>query len=343
MAFSCNRYSRLTDIICRCVGRHIPVSDSCGLGRHRHVNINLLSLLSDNTSLFFLNNLVKMPASGPVYQPTTVSYEQQSDWTPTTYLSQTVSNNLPSRHKCLQWLILAVGVLTLAAGLIMTVEGAIDYGNQASVCEDKLPSPPPSALPPPKADSNHSVIDLVVALFGALLIVIGIVMIMAYIQMARRRKGCWIPCLASKEQNLVRQLRDNQAQNGQILTLGPSTTDLLVTAQYGPVSEIAYQPPIVVEEEEEETRTLMGSENKECLEEGERILDADPRIVLRPLQHVEEQSEMSSEELQRGSAPLATEEEMSLKSSFGGSLLSFGANITPTALSLCSLNTACSV
>lgn len=230
-----------------------------------------------------------MPATGPVYQPTTVSYEQQSDWTPTGYLSQTVGNNLPSRNKCLQWLVLAIGILTLAAGLIMTVEGAIDYGNQASVCEEELQSPPMSSPLPPKADPNHSVVDLVVAIFGALLIVIGIVMILAYIQMARRRKGCWIPCLASKEQTLVRQLRDNQVQNGQILTLGPSTTDLLVTAQYGPVSEIAYQPPIVVEEEEEETRTLMGSENKECVEENDRMLGPDPRIVLRPLQHVEEQ------------------------------------------------------
>ncbi|XP_071443284.1 uncharacterized protein [Hetaerina americana] len=215
-----------------------------------------------------------MPASGPVYQPTTVSYEQQSDWAPSGYLSQTVSSSLPSRGKCLQWLILAIGILTLAAGLIMAVEGAIDYGNQASDFEENHPLPSmSSSLPPPESSPSHSVVDLVVAIFGALLMVIGIVMIMAYVQMARKRKGCWLPCLATKEQTLVRQLRDNQVQNG----------------QYGPVSEIAYQPPIVVEEEEEETRTLMGSENKECVEESERMLEADPRIVLRPLRHVEEQ------------------------------------------------------
>jgi hypothetical protein len=46
----------------------------------------------------------------------------------------------------------------------------------------------------------------------------------------------------------------------QILTLNPST-DLLVTAQYAPVSEVSYQPPAV--SEEEETRKLMGSDNKE--------------------------------------------------------------------------------
>ncbi|XP_046394634.1 uncharacterized protein LOC124162208 isoform X3 [Ischnura elegans] len=231
-----------------------------------------------------------MPASGPVYQPTTVSYEQQSDWTPTGYLSQTVSSSLPSRGKCLQWLVLAIGVLTFAAGLIMAVEGAIDYENQARNFEDNPPLPSLSSpLPPAESPPSHSVVDLVVAIFGALLMVIGIVMIMAYVQMVRKRKRFMLRCLATKEQTLVRQLRDNQVQNGQILTLGPSTTDLLLTAQYGPVSEIAYQPPIVVEEEEEETRTLMGSENKECVEESERMLEADPRIVLRPLRHVEEQ------------------------------------------------------
>lgn len=59
-----------------------------------------------------------------------------------------------------------------------------------------------------------------------------------------------------------------------------------MTAQYAPVSEISYQPPAV--SEEEETRKLMGSDNKECVEESERMLESDPRIVLRPRSHVEE-------------------------------------------------------
>lgn len=49
----------------------------------------------------------------------------------------------------------------------------------------------------------------------------------------------------------------------QILTLNPST-DLLVTAQYAPVSEVAYQPPNLVADEEER-RKLMGSDNKDWL------------------------------------------------------------------------------
>ncbi|XP_071443281.1 uncharacterized protein [Hetaerina americana] len=253
-----------------------------------------------------------MPASGPVYQPTTVSYEQQSDWAPSGYLSQTVSSSLPSRGKCLQWLILAIGILTLAAGLIMAVEGAIDYGNQASDFEENHPLPSmSSSLPPPESSPSHSVVDLVVAIFGALLMVIGIVMIMAYVQMARKRKGCWLPCLATKEQTLVRQLRDNQVQNG----------------QYGPVSEIAYQPPIVVEEEEEETRTLMGSENKEWLDLYDGELGVGPKEGTTK-------------------APLAAEEEVtpSLRSSLtlAGSMFSLDekGDITPLAQSRFSLDTA---
>lgn len=45
----------------------------------------------------------------------------------------------------------------------------------------------------------------------------------------------------------------------QILSLGPTSTDTLVTAQYGPVSEIAYNKPSI--SDEEETRKLM--EHKE--------------------------------------------------------------------------------
>lgn len=47
--------------------------------------------------------------------------------------------------------------------------------------------------------------------------------------------------------------------HAQIMTLNPST-DLLVAAQYGPVSEIAYQPP---QHDVEETRKLMANDNKE--------------------------------------------------------------------------------
>lgn len=46
---------------------------------------------------------------------------------------------------------------------------------------------------------------------------------------------------------------------GQALTVNPST-DLLVAAQYAPVSEVAYQP---AQQEDTEQSKLMPQENKE--------------------------------------------------------------------------------
>lgn len=69
---------------------------------------------------------------------------------------------------------------------------------------------------------------------------------------------------------------------GQALTVNPST-DLLVTAQYAPVSEVVYQPPAANGEETEQSK-LMPQENKDLNnEDTDRMIERDPRIVLRPL------------------------------------------------------------
>lgn len=64
-----------------------------------------------------------MPTSGPVYQPTTVSYEQQNEWSsqPRSYLAQTV--NRVNNPRCVQWSLLALGLVSVAIGLILFVEG----------------------------------------------------------------------------------------------------------------------------------------------------------------------------------------------------------------------------
>ncbi|XP_034241894.1 uncharacterized protein LOC117645684 isoform X4 [Thrips palmi] len=196
-----------------------------------------------------------MPGSGPVYQPTTVSYEQHG---PSGYLSQTVSQGLRGA-RCTQWLLLILGLFSLAAGLIMVIEGAVDIGNKH---QHEIDS---SNSNLPEGEST----DLVILIIGAILMLIGLLMLSYYVRAERRRKNC--PCFPSKEQRMARQLRENQAGNG----------------QYAPVSEVAYQPPNLVADEEER-RKLMGSDNKDCNEESERMLEPDPRIVLRPLSKVEE-------------------------------------------------------
>ncbi|XP_054282560.1 uncharacterized protein LOC128999861 isoform X4 [Macrosteles quadrilineatus] len=195
-----------------------------------------------------------MPTSGPVYQPTTVSYEQQNEWSrPGSYLSQTVGGG----PRCVQWVLLAIGIFSLSAGIIMVAEGTVDFtDNKQTRLEDEHGN-----VAPANATGDESTGQVIITVAGGLLIVMGILLIGVYIRIVRRRKGC--PCLPTKEQRLARQL-DNQ---------------------YGPVSEIAYQPP---QHDSEETRKLMASDNKECTEESERMLESDPRIVLRPLSHTED-------------------------------------------------------
>jgi len=213
-----------------------------------------------------------MPTSGPVYQPTTVGYEQQSEWSrPGSYLSQTVNGG----PRCVQWVVLAIGIFSISAGVIMVAEGTVDFtDNKQTRLEDEHGNVAP-------ASTDETTGQVIITVAGALLCVIGILLIGVYIRIVRRRNGC--PCLPTKEQRLARQL-DSQVSNGQILTVNPST-DLLVAAQYGPVSEIAYQPP---QQDSEETRKLMATDNKECTDESERMLESDPRIVLRPLSHAED-------------------------------------------------------
>ncbi|XP_046660083.1 uncharacterized protein LOC124354008 isoform X4 [Homalodisca vitripennis] len=199
-----------------------------------------------------------MPASGPVYQPTTVSYEQQGEWSrPASYLSQTVSGGVRG-PRCVQWVLLALAIFSLSAGVIMVAEGTVDFtDNKQTPMTDEHGN-----VSQPESKTGQ----LIITVAGALLIIMGILLIGVYIRLVRRRKGC--PCLSSKEQRLARQL-DNQVSNG----------------QYGPVSEISYLPP---QHDAEETRKLMASDNKECTDESERMLESDPRIVLRPLSHAED-------------------------------------------------------
>ncbi|XP_075230503.1 uncharacterized protein LOC142329688 [Lycorma delicatula] len=193
-----------------------------------------------------------MPASGPVYQPTTVGYEQQNEWSrPGSYLSQTVSTGLRG-PRCVQWSLLALSCFSISAGIIMVIETTVQFADtQQTSLEDENGKK--------KEVEDGSTTNIVVTVAGAFLIILGIILLGAYIRLVRRRKGC--PCFPTKEQRLARQL-DTQTTNGQIMTLNPST-DLLVAAQYGPVSEITYQPPQA--SEEEETRKLMASDNKECI------------------------------------------------------------------------------
>ncbi|XP_044732876.1 uncharacterized protein LOC123295552 isoform X2 [Chrysoperla carnea] len=244
-----------------------------------------------------------MPASGPVYQPTTVTYEQQTPengnagptatWTrPVSYLSQTVSSH-PNRARFVQWITLILGICLIASGLIMVVDGTIDYNDTTTTTtttthQNVTPSAANNSSDATESSVENSTTtevqrghasDLVCAIVGILLTIVGIFFVGVYVRSCRRRKTCtwW------RGKDLT---SSNTRENGVAASaaMNPST-DLLVTAQYAPVSEVAYQPPAALAAEE---RSKLMAENKDCGEESDRMLESDPRIVLRPQSHVEE-------------------------------------------------------
>ncbi|KAI5723963.1 hypothetical protein M8J76_013381 [Diaphorina citri] len=202
-----------------------------------------------------------MPTSGPVYQPTTVSYEQQNEWSsqPRSYLAQTV--NRVNNPRCVQWTLLALGFVSIAIGLILFVEATIFTDNNKS------------AIPSEPTDASLSSSSIVLAVAGIILIIIGVLLVLAYVRIVQRRKG-W-PCFNNKSQRLTRDI-DNQTNNGQILTLNPSTDLLVTSSQYNTVNEA---PPTL--SEEEETRKLMGNDIKESRHLTSRG-DTVPSMALSP-------------------------------------------------------------
>jgi uncharacterized protein YjeT (DUF2065 family) len=162
-----------------------------------------------------------MPASGPVYQPTTVTYEQQNDWTPISNLSQALFRNGSVRTRCIQWALLIPGLLTLAAGLVMIIEGSVDlYDTKQHETE---------VGETPESDTELTS-DIVIVIGGVVLVLLSFLFFGLYARIIWRRKGC--PCFPSKEQRLARQL-DNQVGNGQVRILNSYSSIVSVKHDVG--------------------------------------------------------------------------------------------------------------
>uniref|UniRef100_A0A8W7P6L4 Uncharacterized protein n=1 Tax=Anopheles coluzzii TaxID=1518534 RepID=A0A8W7P6L4_ANOCL len=130
----------------------------------------------------------------------------------------------------------------------------------------------------PEGKVQEERIDVGLIVTGAIITLFGIVFLGLYVKVADWRRSCVCPCVLSKKQGLARQLQGNGG--GQILALNPSTDPLVSHTQYAPVSEIPTR------QEDEERRNLMPDSKDSCMssaEESDRMLDTDPRIVLRPI------------------------------------------------------------
>ncbi|KAJ8986191.1 hypothetical protein NQ317_005665 [Molorchus minor] len=200
--------------------------------------------------------------SGAVYQPTTVTYESngpQERWQdrPISYLASTVTqtarrpcgnNCLPSRNFLPIILVLSC-VACFSLGLVLLIQGPLGYSDAAQ-------------------SEGDVDIYLVITIFGAISFAVSILLF-----------GNVFP--TSNKTHVLENSKDHMGTaGGQALTVNPST-DLLVAAQYAPVSEVAYQP---AQQEDTEQSKLMPQENKELTnEDTDRMVESDPRIVLRPL------------------------------------------------------------
>jgi len=138
-------------------------------------------------------------------------------------------------------------VACFTVGLVMLINGALGYS---------------------ETSENRGDLYLIVTVFGALLFALSILLFMFFMRITRRM--CW------------RNVKDHVgASGGQNLTVNPST-DLLVTAQYAPVSEVVYEPAAKTDHSEQSK--LMPRDNKDISnEDADRMVENDPRIVLRPL------------------------------------------------------------
>lgn len=210
-----------------------------------------------------------MAIGSSVYQPTTVSYEPR----PGSLLSQTTAASPLQvlRKPYVQWILLTLGILSISFGIVLIVNASEDFEHTEEIRNDK----------PREYVETEEAIDISLIIGGIFLTLFGFVLIALYIKYAEWRRHCICPCGLSKKQGLARQLQSGTG--GTQLPLNPSTDPLVSHTQYAPVSELP-RP------DDEECRTLM-TDNKDCLssaEESDRMLEPDPRIVLRPIGHVED-------------------------------------------------------
>ncbi|XP_050518805.1 uncharacterized protein LOC126892931, partial [Diabrotica virgifera virgifera] len=190
--------------------------------------------------------------SGAVYQPTTVTYESNGPherWQdrPISYLTSPGPQS--SRKPQFIYIGFLSGSITaLFFGLCIFIIGIKSYIRTADA------------------------VNFMYIVFGPVFIGVGIVLLVWFLRISR------LLCWKNPKDHL-------DTSGGQALTVNPST-DLLVTAQYAPISEIAYRPAAP---EDPELSKLMPQKNKDLSnEDADRMVERDPRIVLRPLNTTEE-------------------------------------------------------
>ncbi|XP_026724893.1 uncharacterized protein LOC113491891 [Trichoplusia ni] len=183
-----------------------------------------------------------MPTSA-VYQPTTVTYEQQPTdqrWNcPISYFSRRMASSW-NRTVCTRVSMCLVGSIFFIIGTVLVIVGAVRFGNT------------------PNPDTQRIENGLGELVAGSVLLTIGMLLGLLGI-------SSW----ASRWSNG----KEAPASGAAALTALNPSTDPLVAAQYAPVRDAPPAP-------DDEMRNLM--DNKDCLssaEESDKMLDGRPSVA----------------------------------------------------------------
>ncbi|XP_075973694.1 uncharacterized protein LOC142974979 [Anticarsia gemmatalis] len=183
-----------------------------------------------------------MPTSA-VYQPTTVTYEQQPTdqrWNcPISYFSRRVTSSL-NRAVCVRIGLCLLGSTLSVIGLALLIAGGVQYSN---------------APPAPTPDGADNGVGTLIA--GGVILFLGLLF-------AGVGGWAWSRLGGGKEA---------PASGAAALTALNPSTDPLVAAQYAPVRDAPPAP-------DDEMRNLM--DNKDCLssaEESDKMLDGRPSVA----------------------------------------------------------------
>lgn len=245
----------------------------------------------------------KMPGTGPVYQPTTVSYETRPGLLAQT--AATVQSPLVwLRRPVPQTLLLVCALAAIAGGIAMIVNGAADYEDteehraelaamaaagsvssipfqtsiassdestalDAAVDAEKADAAAAAAAEAAAAEAAGETVDVVLVVAGVILTAVGFILAGLYVKVAEWRRSYVCPCgLSKKHQGLARQMQqDSVGGNG----LGASSVSggggqiMAMNPSTDPlVSHTQYAPVSELPRpEDEECRTLMLDTNKE--------------------------------------------------------------------------------
>lgn len=131
-----------------------------------------------------------MPASGPVYQPTTVSYEQQNEWSqPSNSLLSRTLNHIRN-PRWFHWSFILISWILIAIGVFLFLSITTNY-----VRSDDT--------------KDNYTEDIAFLVIGSFCFVFGVVLLIGYFRYIKDKESC--PCFTSK----ARQM-ESQSSNGQV-------------------------------------------------------------------------------------------------------------------------------